>query len=85
MFEKRGQVCLSFYYNMFGFHVNLLETVIKRASGRREYPFQMEGQQGRDWRAAGVDFYLNYGDRVSQFIFLFQSLLAMPRYLFVGQ
>ena len=64
LFEKRGQVCLTFYYNMFGFHVSLLETVVKRASGRTEYPFQMEGPQGTDWRVAGVDFYLDYGDRV---------------------
>lgn len=64
--EKRGQACLTFNYNMYGFHISLLEMVIKRADGKTDVPFQMEGQQGRDWKPAAANFYLDYGDRVRE-------------------
>ena len=40
--------------------------VIKRADGKTDVPFQMEGQQGRDWKPAAANFYLDYGDRVRE-------------------
>ena len=49
--------CLSFYYHMYGMHINLLNVYLKSPSqrGQGNLVWSMQGTQGNQWKRATVN------------------------------
>ncbi|KAI0230364.1 MAM and LDL-receptor class A domain-containing protein 2, partial [Lamellibrachia satsuma] len=61
-FNEDGDYCLSFYYNMNGFHINTLQVVNRHSSGLLVNLWMKKHHQGSQWNAAQVTANLHSSD-----------------------
>jgi len=64
-FIRDGVYCLSFYYNMNGFHVNKLRVVKRATSGQLVDVWVKKHNQGRQWHSVHVTADLSSSQQVS--------------------
>jgi len=64
-FNREGEHCLSFHYNMNGFHINTLQVVKRTTSGELVNLWEKKGHQGPQWLAGQVTVDLHSSDQVS--------------------
>ena len=58
-----GTVCVSFWYHMYGAHINML-SLYSNTGGSRGLLWQKSGNQGNKWINGRVDATVNNGDKV---------------------
>ena len=64
-FNREGEHCLSFHYNMNGFHINTLHVVKRTTSGEQVNLWKKKGHQGPQWHGGQVTVDLHRYDQVS--------------------
>ncbi|XP_035658189.1 MAM and LDL-receptor class A domain-containing protein 1-like [Branchiostoma floridae] len=64
-----GQRCLTFYYHMYGQHVNMLNVYFMRRGQLGQPVWSKQGTQGDQWWAGQVNLPINPGDVVDQVAF----------------
>ncbi|XP_033751998.1 MAM and LDL-receptor class A domain-containing protein 1-like [Pecten maximus] len=57
--SSRSKACLSFWYFMYGQHVNNLNVYLQKNNNNGQPVWQRNGNQGNQWRQALVDFPVN--------------------------
>ena len=67
-FTRDGDFCLSFSFNMYGYHVNMLRVAKLVASGQLVTLWKMKGQQGPHWQTAQFNVDLRTADQVSTIV-----------------
>ncbi|KAK2175032.1 hypothetical protein NP493_756g00046 [Ridgeia piscesae] len=64
-FTRDGDFCLSFSFNMYGYHVNMLRVAKLVASGQLVTLWKMKGQQGPHWQTAQFNVDLRTADQLA--------------------
>ena len=64
-FNRDGDYCLSFNYNMNGWHINTLQVVKRVSSGHLVHLWSKEGNKGPQWHSAQVTANLYSSEQVS--------------------
>ena len=64
-FNRDGDYCLSFNYNMNGWHINTLQVVKRAPSGHLVHLWTKKGKQGPQWHSAQVTANLYSSEQVS--------------------
>ena len=61
-----GTYCLTWAYNMYGFHISSLDVIRVRGETQHQLVWHLFGQRGEDWYNAAFNIDLQPGDKVRE-------------------
>lgn len=82
--KRDGVYCLSFYYNMNGYHINTLQVAKRTFSGQLINLWTKKHNQGPQWHAAQVTATVYSSEQVSMTVDTFNSFFSQVLILVVN-